>query len=745
MNSESRVDNSEIEPLQSGLPKRQEEAGFRHFAWILSRRWRVILAVALVVFAITVFSTFYQKKVYTASTKLVVVTSTPQASGGDDDLLGSLIGLRTSRNVDTQVEIINNDDLLDAAFQSLPLEKRTVGFGKDNEPPTWSYDIKSRQDTDVIQIRTHAYKPEIAADFANAIVATYLKEDLEQNSQATRQAREYVSREKDKSYASLGQATAALAKYQRQINLVDPTDQLTNFAKMQADVRAAKESADHDVLISKDRLRTLESQLSKQEKDVNASTTVSQNPEFALVQAQLVDAEQKLVEQSQEFTKKSPEVKAIKSQIDELNTRLRSITKDIISAKQTQPNPIFVSLATAYAGAVVDDVAGAARAQALGKQLNSLNQELTKYPDKLRTLEELKDKVDVLNRTYNNLSDKYYALLIQERSNVANGRVAGRAHPEYMPSSPRVLLSLIFGAVLATLLGLVTAGLLEKVDNKVRVPEDVERVSGLVALSLIPEAASETDRLFIGVAQPKHGFLESFRMLRNNIGFAAPDKHLRVLGVTSAAVSEGKSTVSVNLAIAMAMDGKKVLLVDTDLRRPTIHKWMDLPNDQGLTTVVRGLKTLQEAVQPTQFEGLSALPSGPLPPNPTEFLNSDTGQAVIRQASEYYDIVILDAPPSTGLSDIQVISTMVDGLFVVVTLDTTSKPMLFGAMKMLRQAGAPLLGVVVNRVKKSTGGYYGSYGYYGYYSYTDYSSNTDTEEENNARRKKRSKRKASLH
>lgn len=743
MNSESRVDTSELEPLQSGLPKRQEEAGFRHFAWILSRRWRVILTVALIVFALVAFSTFYQKKVYTASTKLVVVTSSPQASGSDD-LLAGLIGLRTSRNVDTQVEIINNDDLLDAAFRSLPLEKRIVGFGKETEPPTWSYDIKSRQDTDVIQIRTHAYKPEIAADFANALVDTYLKEDLEQNSQATRQAREYVSREKDKSYEALGQATAALAKYQREINLVDPTDQVSGLAKMQGDVRTAKESAEHDVIISRDRLRTLESQLSKQEKDVNASTTVSQNPEFALVQAQLIDAEQKLVEQSQEFTPNSPEIKAINSQISELNARLRKITKDVISAKQTQPNPVFVSLTTAYASAVVDDVAGAARAQALGKQLESLNQELKKYPDKLRTLEELKDKVDVLNRTYNTLSDKYYALLIQERSNVANGRVAGKAHPEYMPSSPRVLLSLIFGAVLATLLGLVTAGLLEKVDNKVRVPEDVERVSGLVALSLIPEASSETDRLFIGVAQPKHGFLESFRMLRNNIGFAAPDKHLRVLGVTSAAVSEGKSTVSVNLAIAMAMDGKKVLLVDTDLRRPTIHKWMDLPNDQGLTTVVRGLKTLQEAVQPTQFEGLWALPSGPLPPNPTEFLNSDTGQAVIRQASEFYDIVILDAPPSTGLSDIQVISTMVDGLFVVVTLDATSKPMLFGAMKMLRQAGAPLLGVVVNRVKKSTGGYYGSYGYYGYYSYTDYSSNTDTEEENNARRKKKSKKKSSI-
>jgi capsular exopolysaccharide synthesis family protein len=249
----------------------------------------------------------------------------------------------------------------------------------------------------------------------------------------------------------------------------------------------------------------------------------------------------------------------------------------------------------------------------------------------------------------------------------------------------------------------------------------------LPVLTFVPEAkAPEGGRLFFGVAEPNHAFTESFRLLRNNVSFALPDTKLVTIAVTSAAISEGKSTVSVNLAIALAMDGKKVLLVDSDLRRPTIHKWMDISNEVGYTSVVVGTATLEEAVQPTQWEGLSALPSGPLPPGATEFLNSKKSHDTVAKIAELYDVVVLDAPPCTGLSDMQVISKLASGVIVVACLESTPKPLLVNTMRLLRQASAPLIGIVINRTK-GTGkgkygyygyyGYYGSYGYYGYYGY----------------------------
>jgi len=163
---------------------------------------------------------------------------------------------------------------------------------------------------------------------------------------------------------------------------------------------------------------------------------------------------------------------------------------------------------------------------------------------------------------------------------------------------------------------------------------------------------------------------------------------------------------------------------------------MGVSRDVGLTTIVKGLCTAEEAIKVTAYENLYCLPSGPLPPNPTEFLNSQNTRRTIEELADFYDVIIMDSPPSMGLSDVQVISTVADGMILVVTLDSTYKQFLMATIRMLRQAGAPLLGTVLNRIKYQ-GSSYGYYGYYGYYYY--YSA---YEEEESPKRKKRRKKKS---
>jgi len=260
----------------------------------------------------------------------------------------------------------------------------------------------------------------------------------------------------------------------------------------------------------------------------------------------------------------------------------------------------------------------------------------------------------------------------------------------------------------------------EAIDTKVRDEASVANLTGSVALSAIPKVdVPANTRVLIGEVKHNSAFLEAFRILRNNISFSTVDRPLKLLAITSAGRSEGKSTTTVNLAVAMAMDGKRVLLVDADLRRPSLHRWMKVSRDIGLTSLVKGEVDIQHAVQTTDLENVSVLPSGPLPPNPTEFLNSQHCRSIFRELAELYDIVILDCPPCAGLSDMQVIATAVDGVLLVVSLNQTIRPNLYITVQTLRQMDAPLLGFVLNKLDITKRGYGYYYYYYYYYDYEE--------------------------
>jgi len=189
-------------------------------------------------------------------------------------------------------------------------------------------------------------------------------------------------------------------------------------------------------------------------------------------------------------------------------------------------------------------------------------------------------------------------------------------------------------------------------------------------------------------------------------------QNLRVLAVTSPGHHEGKSMISVNLAVAMAMEGKRVLLIDADMRCPSLHRLMGVSSDVGLSSVLTGTARLEKAVFRTKTHNVFCLPSGPIPPNPTELLNSKTCRELFRAVADVFDVVLVDCPPAAGLSDVQVISGLVDGMLLVASMNQTLRPCLDIAIRTLVQARAPLVGLVLNRIDTSRG----SPGYYYYYA-----------------------------
>jgi non-specific protein-tyrosine kinase len=309
-----------------------------------------------------------------------------------------------------------------------------------------------------------------------------------------------------------------------------------------------------------------------------------------------------------------------------------------------------------------------------------------------------------------------------KRSAALSGDNIVVVEPAEVPQSavrPRVLLNTLIALGLAALLMVVVAFLIEYLDDTVKLPDDVSRVTGLPALgSLVQYRSSSGDssqRKLVTVRNPKSPFSEGYRTLRTNIQFSSLDRPIRTLMVTSASPGEGKSTSVSNLAAVMAQGGKRTILIDTDLRRPVLHEIFGAPNGVGVTNALLQPpgSDLSSFLQPTDVDGLRLLTSGPLPPNPSELLGSHRMAELVEQLLEIADVVLFDSPPVLAVTDAAVLARLMDGVLLVVESAKTREDAARRAAQELAKVNARVLGVVVNRISARLAG--SNYYYYDYY------------------------------
>ena len=217
----------------------------------------------------------------------------------------------------------------------------------------------------------------------------------------------------------------------------------------------------------------------------------------------------------------------------------------------------------------------------------------------------------------------------------------------------------------------------------------------------------------ISLKNPKSQAAEAFRTLRTNIQFSSLDDDIKSLVVTSTGPSEGKSTVMANLAVTMAQSGKRVVLIDCDFRKPTVHKKFGLSNSQGLTNVLAQDKKILECIIGTNVPNLYVITSGPTPPNPAELLGTKKMKSILNEISCTFDMVLIDAPPVLAVTDAQILSTLANGTIFVASYGQAEKYALVKAKESIEKVGGKVLGVVINKIPEQSKGYYGKYYYYG--------------------------------
>jgi non-specific protein-tyrosine kinase len=347
--------------------------------------------------------------------------------------------------------------------------------------------------------------------------------------------------------------------------------------------------------------------------------------------------------------------------------------------------------------------------EATQERVQTLTELTSRTPQQASELQALEGRLVSLRATY--------ATLLSVSSGSASNTVTvvEPAETSTIPVAPLPLLSSLFAAVLGLLVVAGVAFLAEQLDDSIKDADAVQEVTGLSNLGTITQMRTDRGRSaiyrMVTLLYPRSSQAEAYRRLRVNLEFASVDAPLQTLLVTSAAPGEGKTVTASNLAVAFAQAGRRVLLVDADLRRPGVDECFSVPNTHGLTTMLHGSAGEPElASQPTEQANLEVVTTGPLPPNPAELMGSQRMQTVLGVLRRSADLVIFDSPPLQAVADAAVLSTFVDGTLLVIDTGRGRRRQVRMARETLARAGANVLGVALNRVAAKESLHYGYYG-----------------------------------
>ena len=350
------------------------------------------------------------------------------------------------------------------------------------------------------------------------------------------------------------------------------------------------------------------------------------------------------------------------------------------------------------------------------ERVNTLQSQQTLTDEQRLDLSRQQTMLRQFETTYASLLNSLEQLRLTEAQTVDNIAVTTPALTPIAPIRPRTLTNTLLAAIVGAMLAFGVAFLIEYLDDTIHDSEQVRDLLGLATLGAIlrvrprdnPEAALVT-------LDKKHSpIAEGYRVLRTNIQFSGVDEPVRALLITSASPQEGKSTTTANLAVTLAQADQRVILVDTDLRRPTAHKLFNLSNNVGITSALmqRADEAADAVLQDTAVSGLRVLTSGPLPPNPSELLGSERMRHLVERLRSQCDVLIFDSPPVMAAADAAILSTLVDGTLLVIDADSTRRAEALRAQETLAKVGGRLLGVVLNKLGERSSGYYSYYYYY---------------------------------
>lgn len=709
--------SSEREELNTGENIPFDEGGgeegfdIRRLFALIRRRRKVMAATVGTMLGLAIIYIIVAPKVYMASIDLLVNSSKSSSSAIANQLpmLGDLLQATGTRTQDTEVEILKSDSVQDAAVGLLPKALQPGARKK------MMVLVDPKRSTDVITVSVQSRDPKLAVVFSNAIGQAYQTQNQLYSTEQYSDTAQYVSRQLDRVNKALAQKRRELREFKEKNDVVDlsaqTTAEVTRLGQLQADLQDTEAQINSNT----NQLRNLRAQVAKMAPDEVKPDTIVTSPVVGQLRTELTSLETQRLAAQKEYAPGSPEVQAFDSQIAALRQRLQGEARTEVGISKRVENPLRAAALLNIAQAQSNIWSAQARIGALQQNIDNIQQSVRKLPQREYVLSQLEGDVATYQQTFLALSGQYQTLLINQNSPVSNARII--SHSPASRVSPRTISTILLALLGGILLAFLAALTADTLDNRIHTEEDAVQVTGLPILTHVPLIKQGSDTRILIDADTPSPILESFRMLRTQLALIATYGHMKTLMVTSSQPHEGKSTVASNLAIALALNGSRVIIVDADLRRPRVHSQFGLSRTKGLTTIVGGLCTIEEALQPTPVEGLQVLAAGATPPNPTELLDARPTRDIIKQLQAMADYVIIDAPPALVMADAQIVSTLADGVLFVVSCQDAHRGAVERTAKMMAQSNMKVVGMVLNKFTIEQGGYYG-YATYGAYHAT---------------------------
>ncbi len=689
------------------MAEETEQLELRDYLTVLQRRRWIVIEVFVVLVAVVAIGSYVQTPVYRATAKLLVETQAPPRYSHYEELPLVAAGLEITRarSLETHKALIKTRPVIEAVIRQLHLDEEPEELLK-------QLTVETLRDTDVISIHADDPDPQLAANIANSVAENYVLLNQSYTQESAHSASTFLESQLNKVRVELADAEDALEAFKAKTGIVDLAEETKQEINVLGTLQAQLASAGADARAASARADVTRRKLSEQERMKLSATVQKANPVVEELQTELAKLETQRAGLLEEYSEDSQKVAAVEAQIDQIKTQLADALKVVLASTTESTNPVYDALLEQAAMDQADAEAAARRLSALRGAVNRHEARLLDLPVKEKNLARLVRQQTVSDRIYKLLLEKYHEARIAEAMSLSAARLVEPATVPKSPVKPRKKLNIALACVFGLLLGIMLAALVEYLDDTIKDVDDVRRYLHLPVLGSVPRFRAPELTLISDLGE-RSSAAEAYRVLRSNITFASVDQPVKTLLVTAATQLEGKTTTVANLGIAMSQEGKKVLLVDTDLRRPALHRMFDLDNTRGLTSTLVGSFALEDVIQPTEIENLSVLTSGPLPPNPAELLNSAKMRELLSELQDQWDIILFDSPPTIMAADAAILASITDGVLFVIEQHNASRRIIAEAINVLQSAKARLLGVALNKWRAEGRGYY----YYYYYYY----------------------------
>ncbi len=681
-------------------------APFSHYLWILRRhRWRMLAFIAVVMTATWMISQRLTP-IYEATVTIDIDRQMPQGVIGAESTRSMLND--SDQFIATQIRLVQSDSVLRpvAAKYNLLAHEGQTEVRPEAPIQLKRLKISRPPNTYLLLLSYRSPDAKLASNVANEIAQSYLNHTYNIRIKASSNLTAFMEQQLDELRAKMERSSLALNRFERELNMINPEEKTnilsarllqlnTEYTNAQAD-RVKKEAAFQSI-----KNDTLE-----------AAQVSTQGEALKRLTERLGELREKFAEVKSHYGPAHPEYKRAAAQLSELERQLDAGRRNILGRVEIEYRE------------------STRREQMLLNEVSGSKSEFDRINSRSFQYQALKREADADKRLYEELVRKIKEAGINAGFQNSNIRVADAARPPQKAVFPDVRLNLLVAFLLSTLIAVGFAVASDALDTTVRDPEQVSRTLGTEVIGSLPvvknwrgrlglasgSANSSGGKALVPAKQREEettGFGESIRTLRTSILLGDLDRRYRSLLVTSASPGEGKSTTAAHLAIAHAEQGQRTLLIDGDMRRPSVHRRFNLPANLGLTNVLLGEVGWRSAVVTLDSTPmLDILPAGPPSRRASDLVGRGLTE-VLEEAGRAYDLVILDAPPLLGFSEPLQMASSVDGVVVVVRAGETDRKSVRGVVNSLKRLRANIVGIVLNGVHKEMSD---SYYYYGHYT-----------------------------